>query len=274
VPHGQAKNLLAPLAARAQRVQTAAQQREDRRRDVHVVWPPEGGCSSATQVMRASVGWGAKGRLAAFPPMVQGLGVNPQHASARCYRKSRHAQDSFRRKTQAYTKRTADAGNILELPDFQEMSGKSGNKDDGPLLVPKEERGRESAGLQTALGVEIAGKAPVPAAPPGPGQHQLHTPGSRPDQASQQMTHFGNRQRKQRPSLRSRIMSRRELWSTCRRGNGDLLGADPRKVRMRQHHQRDMARPAGEAAHLVVVQAEIFARFKVFLNMEAGRRSP
>lgn len=155
-------------------------------------------CSSATQLMRASVGWGTTGSLAAFPPMVQGLGVNPQHASARCYRISRHDQDSFRRKTQEHTRHTADPGNILELPDFQEMSGKSGNTDDEPLLVPQEERERESAGLQTALGVEIAGKAAVPASPPGPGQHQLHTPGSRPDEMPKQMTHFRNRQGKER----------------------------------------------------------------------------
>ena len=35
---------------------------------------------------------------------------------------------------------------------------------------------------------------------------------------------------------------------------------------MRQHHQRDMAIPSNEAADLVVVQAQIFGRFKDLLN--------
>src|SRR2546421_2794243 len=77
------------------------------------------------------------------------------------------------------------------------MSWKCGNRYDGPLLVLKEERKRELAGLQTAPGMEIAGQAAVPASPPGPSHDQLHTAGGWSDQASKQMAHFGNRQREQ-----------------------------------------------------------------------------
>src|SRR5436190_646428 len=54
------------------------------------------------------------------------------------------------------------------------MSWKCGNRYDGPLLVLKEERKRELAGLQTAPGMEIAGQAAVPASPPGPSHDQHH----------------------------------------------------------------------------------------------------
>jgi len=125
------------------------------------------------------------------------------------------------------------------------------------------------ASLQAAFGMEIAGTTAVPASPPGPGHNQLHTAGSRPDQASQQMTHFRHRQGKQRSSLSRRITSRRGLWGKCRRSLGNILGADRGKVRMRQHDQRDMAIPPDPTADFVLVQSHLLAGFKVFLTMKA-----
>src|SRR5690349_11246726 len=123
------------------------------------------------------------------------------------------------------------------------MSWKSGNRDDEPLLVPQKEKKRALAGLQTAPAMEIAGQAAVPASPPGPGYDQLHTAGSRPDQASKQMAHFGNREREQGSGIGGRLTSRGD-WSCQRRASQrDVLGTDPGKVRMGQHHQRDMAIP-------------------------------
>src|SRR5713226_4823755 len=84
--------------------------------------------------------------------------------------------------------------------------------------------------LQTAFGMEIAGTTTVPASPPGPGNKQLHTAWRRPDQASKQMTHFRNRQGKQR----SRITSRPDLWDKHRGSQGDVLGADRDRKDMSQ----------------------------------------
>ncbi len=92
----------------------------------------------------------------------------------------------------------------------------------------------------------------MPASPPGPGDDQLHTAWSRPDELTKQMTHFRNRQGKQGSGKPSRITSRRSLYGKQRRGHGDVLGTDAGQEGMRQQHQRDMAIPSGEAAHLVV----------------------
>jgi hypothetical protein len=59
-------------------------------------------------------------------PVVQGLGMNPKHSCTRCYRKNRHDQDSFRRRTKEETRPTTDPGNFPELCYFQEISWKSG----------------------------------------------------------------------------------------------------------------------------------------------------
>src|SRR5713101_6304936 len=107
------------------------------------------------------------------------------------------------------------------------------------------------AGLQTAFGMEITGTTTVPSSPAGPGNNQLHTAWSRPEQASKQMTHFRNRQGKQRSGIRSRITSRRGLWDKRRGSQGDILGTDRGQESMRQHHQRDMAIPPDPAADFV-----------------------
>ena len=53
------------------------------------------------------------------------------------------------------------------------------------------------AGLQTSSGMEKAGQPLMPAPPRRPRQHQLDAAGKGKEQLSQQMTHFGHRERHQ-----------------------------------------------------------------------------
>jgi hypothetical protein len=114
--------------------------------------------------------------------------------------------------------------------------------------------------LQTTFGMEVARMATMAAAPPRPGQHQLHTAGRRPDQSCEQMAHFRNRQGKQGEARWWGIKS-------SRGDNGKRLRTNPGKVRMRQHHQRDVTQPSGEAPHLIMVHPQIFGGFKVFFDV-------
>jgi hypothetical protein len=114
--------------------------------------------------------------------------------------------------------------------------------------------------------MEVTGTTAMPAPPPGPGQDQLHTAGSRPDELSQQMTYFRNGQRKQGPGMRSRSKPRCGLSGKGRASQGKGLSTDSSQEGMRQHHQRDMTIPCHEAAHLVVIQPQIFGVGKLFLN--------
>ena len=86
---------------------------------------------------------------------------------------------------------------------------------------------------------------------------------------SKQMTHFRNGQGKEGSGMRSRIKPRWGLYGKGRASQGDGLSTDSGQEGMSQHHQRDMAIPADEAAHLVVIQSQIFGRFKIFLDMPA-----
>src|SRR5260221_11294155 len=98
--------------------------------------------------------------------------------------------------------------------------------------------------------MEVAGTAAMPAPPPGPGQHQLHTAWSRLDELPKQMTHFRNGQGEQGSGIRRRIKPRWGLDGKGRASQGEGLGTDPGEEGMRQHHQRDMAIPSGETAQL------------------------
>jgi hypothetical protein len=94
-----------------------------------------------------------------------------------------------------------------------------------------------SAGFEPSLGMEIASTTPVAAPPPGPGQDQPGTAGSRPDQAPQHMAHFRHRQGKQGAGGGCGTVS-------CRGSLGKRLDTDARQKDLRQHHQRDVAIPA------------------------------
>jgi hypothetical protein len=114
--------------------------------------------------------------------------------------------------------------------------------------------------------MEIASTTAMPASKARPSQDQLHTTWRRPEEPSKQMTHFRNRQGKQGSGMQGPIKDRQRLWSKRRGSQGEALGTDPGQKGMRHHHQGDMAIPAGETAHLVVVQAQIFARLQILLN--------
>ena len=126
--------------------------------------------------------------------------------------------------------------------------------------------------MQTTFGMEIAGTTAVASAPPRPGKHQFGTTRRRPDELSQHMTHFRNGERKQWSSRRGRIKKKR---GECTGGEVScpLLSTDPGQEGMRQHAQGDMAIPADPTADFVVVESQVFGRFKVFFNMPAGADS-
>jgi hypothetical protein len=145
----------------------------------------------------------------------------------------------------------------------REYTGRTGSV--SQALRSESQRGcpARSAGFEPPPGMEIAGTAAVTAPPPGPGQDQPGTTGSRPDQASQHMTHFRHRQRKQRPGRGSSAPS---SWGQSRGSQGKRLDTDAGQKGLRQHHQGDMAIPAQIAAHLVVVQAQVFGVFEIFVG--------
>src|SRR6266566_4718297 len=90
--------------------------------------------------------------------------------------------------------------------NFQECSWNDNTSRKFLGSLGKEHRGHHSrrcresyaglAGLQRTFRMEVAGTTAMPASPPGPGQDQLHTAGSRPDEMPKQMTHFRNGQGK------------------------------------------------------------------------------
>ena len=88
--------------------------------------------------------------------------------------------------------------------------------------------------LEPAFGVVIARTTAVAASPPRPGQYQLDSARVRPDQLSEQVTNFGNSQRKQWSGglggIESSLKSRASL----------LLSTDHGREGMGEHHERDM----------------------------------
>ena len=125
--------------------------------------------------------------------------------------------------------------------------------------------------LATTLGVEIARRASVAAAPPGPGQHEFRIARRRPDKLSEQMTDFRNGQGKEGSDPGGRISSSRDL-DRKRQGSGRSgLSTDSCQEGLRQHHQGDMPIPAHEATDLVVIQPHVFARFAHLLQYASVR---
>src|ERR1700693_3004224 len=99
----------------------------------------------------------------------------------------------FAQKAKEHTQSDITQRIFQELPDFREISGKSGNTDNqqhGGRKVSKLGLAR----LQTAFAMVIAGSTLVATTPPGPGQHSTHRRRGGPDQPSEQATHFGNSQ--------------------------------------------------------------------------------
>ena len=150
--------------------------------------------------------------------------------------------------------------------DKRDIPGTRGKEHHAPPIKRQCAPQTALAGLEPACGVGIARRAPVAAAPPGPGQHQLHTAGRRPDELPKQMTHFRHGERKQWSAIRGRIKGRRGKCAGCGGDSCLFLSTDPRQESMRQHDERDVAIPADPASDLVVIQAHILGRFKIFVG--------
>src|SRR6266567_2145566 len=97
-------------------------------------------------------------------------------------------------------------------------------------------RGRERglASLQTTFGVEVAGSTLMASAPSRPCQSAWHVARSRPDEVSEQMTHFRDRERQdqERQWLGWRLRDTEQV--------GLFLTTHASKVGRRQHDQRHM----------------------------------
>jgi hypothetical protein len=105
----------------------------------------------------------------------------------------------------------------------------------------------------------IAGKTLVRATPPRPGQHLVCGRRSRPDEPCEEMAHFRNGQGQHSRGA--------ERLRRCRRSNGATLRcANSYQIGESHQHQGDVPVPADKAAHLVVVQTQIFGVCKVFFN--------
>jgi len=114
--------------------------------------------------------------------------------------------------------------------------------------------------LQPPFGVVIARTTAVAASPPRPGQYQLDSARVRPDQLSEQVTNFGNSQRKQWSGglggIESSLKSRASL----------LLSTDHAREGMGEQNARDMSIPADPTADFIVIQPHVFAGFKIFVG--------
>src|SRR5438034_155288 len=97
-------------------------------------------------------------------------------------------------------------------------------------------------------------------APARPRQSAWHVARNRPDEMSEQMAHFRNRegQDQERPWLGCRLRGTEQ--------EGVFLHTNASKVGHRSHDQRHMSVPPKKAAHLVVVQPQLFGVFKLFLD--------
>src|SRR5258708_8141121 len=122
------------------------------------------------------------------------------------------------------------------------------------------------ASLQTTFDVVIARSALVATTPPRPGEHLVCGRRREPDEPCKKMAHFWGGQGKHgRSSGKFRRSRRRRGETFCR--------ANACKVSKSQEYKRNVSVPTDEAPHFVVVHAEIFAVFKIFLNMPSGANS-
>src|SRR6266566_103948 len=118
------------------------------------------------------------------------------------------------------------------------------------------------ASLETTFGVVIAGTTLVGAAPPRPGQNPTGRRRRGPDEPCKQMAHFWDSQGKHG---RSSGKSRRSRG----RGGETLCRTNPCQESKSHQHKRDVSVPASEAAHLRVIQSDVFSIFKILFNVPA-----
>jgi hypothetical protein len=112
--------------------------------------------------------------------------------------------------------------------------------------------------------MEVAGSTLMASAPSRPRQSAWHVARSRPDEVSEQMAHFRDRE--------GQDLERQ--WLGWRLGDTEQVGCflttHASKVSRRQHDQRHVPVPPKKAAHFIVIQAHVFRLFKIFLTMPAG----
>src|SRR6266566_2060869 len=254
----------------------------------------------------ACIGWvGRPGELGRFEPVVQGLGMNPKQSSTRSDRKCCHDQDSFQIKEGPTSKQ--DARSLQEMSRTSQTS-RTVLFSRAPARMRnsswwRKGRKRGLASIQTTFGMKVARSTLMASAPSRPRESSWHVARSRPDEMSEQMTHFRN----------SEGQKQERLWLSWRLHDSEEVGfplqTNTSKVGHRQHDQRHMyviwnlensqitciiwttsafllksfQRMAGvfhimpvppkEAAHFIVVQPQIFGVFKLFLDMPSGSNS-
>jgi hypothetical protein len=118
-------------------------------------------------------------------------------------------------------------------------------------------------GFQATFRMEVAGCASMTSSPPRPRKTQLHIARMRPDQLSEQVTNFGNGERKQWFGLLGGI--ERSLRDDGRRRRF-ILCTNPSQEGVRKHDKCDMAIPPDPTADLVMVKSHVFGVFKIFFN--------
>jgi hypothetical protein len=83
----------------------------------------------------AGICWvGGQRNIGLFEPVAECFGMNAEQTSAVCDRKSSHDRVSFREETKRQIGETTVAGIFPELRHFQEISWKSGRKNDGQQI--------------------------------------------------------------------------------------------------------------------------------------------
>ena len=200
---------------------------------------------------------GSQRHIGCFEPMVQGLGMIRSRRAPVATGKVAMIKLLSRRSTE-HPRHTTAPGHVPELPDFPDMTGKSGYSEQGyPRLVEKVLK-RGLASLQTTFGMVIAGKPLVRATPPRPGQHLVCGGRSRRDEPCQEMAHFRNGQVKH-----SRGVGRP---SGGRRSSGAPLCAHRYEIGESHQHQGDVPVPTDKAPHFIVIQAQVFGVGKILFN--------
>jgi hypothetical protein len=114
---------------------------------------------------------GSQGEIGLGQPVAQGLGMNPKHASTRCYRKKRHNQDAFLKKEPTGKQ---DKPRSRKCPGSSRGPGHFWEVRRTDPMVTRQGKGRKRglACFEAAFGMEIAGTTLVTTPPPRPGEHQ------------------------------------------------------------------------------------------------------
>src|SRR6266851_5991105 len=118
---------------------------------------------------------------------------------------------------------------------------------------------RALLGRATMFRMEEASTALVAAPPAGPGEQQGRTARRRPEQVGEQMTHFGNGERKQR--IDRRFFSRR--WLS---GEHASYSANACKACLDDHDESYVPIPTSPASDFVILQTHFFPCLETFFN--------